>query len=127
MSGQIETSKSQSGNFNEDESLRKSMNYLTDKILSFNELLDKTSIVFLNEDKMTLSIITIKEKNSKEYKSLYDLYNSERGNTNLIDYTLLDNKGFLNEINKVFDLNKDIDYLLNIDQIMYLLLIILLN
>ena len=63
---------------------------------------------------MTLSIITIKEKNSKEYKSLYDLY-SDWENTNLIDYTLLDNKGFLNEINKVFDLNKDIDYLLNID------------
>ena len=60
---------------------------------------------------MTLSIITIKEKNSKEYKSLYDLY-SDWENTNLIDYTLLDNKGFLNEINKVFDLNKDIDYLL---------------
>ena len=76
---------------------------------------------------MTLSIITIKEKNSKEYKSLYDLYNSDGGNTKLIDYTLLDNKGFLNEINKVFDLNKDIDYLLNIDQIMYLPQIILLN
>ena len=75
---------------------------------------------------MTLSIITIKEKNSKEYKSLYDLY-SDWENTNLIDYTLLDNKGFLNEINKVFDLNKDIDYLLNIDQIMYLPQIILLN
>ena len=75
---------------------------------------------------MTLSIITIKEKNSKEYKSWYYLY-SDWENTNLIDYTLLDNKGFLNEIKKVFDLNKDIDYLLNIDQIMYLLLIILLN
>ena len=88
------------------------MNYLTDKqIISFNELLEKISIVFLNEDKMTLSIITIKEKNSKEYKNLYDLY-SDWENTNLIDYTLLDNKGFLNEINKVFDLNKDIDYLL---------------
>ncbi len=116
LSGQIETSKSQSGNFNEDEALKKAMNYLTDKqIISFNELLEKTSIVFLNEDKMTLSIITIKEKNSKEYQSLYDLYNSDGGNTNLIDYTILDNKGFLNEINKVFDLNKDIDYLLNID------------
>ena len=75
---------------------------------------------------MTLSIITIKDKNSKEYKSLYYLY-SDWENTNLIDYTLLDNKGFLNEIKKVFDLNKDIDYLLNIDQIMYLPQIILLN
>ena len=101
--------------YNEDEVLRKAKNYLTDKqIISFNELLEKKSIVFLNEDKMTLSIITIKEKNSKEYKSLYDLY-SDWENTNLIDYTLWDNKGFLNEINKVFDLNKDIDYLLNID------------
>ena len=80
--------------YNEDEVLRKAKNYLTDKqIISFNELLEKTSIVFLNEDKMTLSIITIKEKNSKEYKSLYDLY-SDWENTNLIDYTLLDNKGF---------------------------------
>ena len=89
------------------------MNYLTDKqILSFDWLLEKTSILFLNEDEMMLSVITIKEKYSKEYNSLYDLYNSKGGNTNLIDYTLLDNKGFLNEINKVFDLNKDIDYLL---------------
>ena len=43
---------------------------------------------------MMLSVITIKEKYSKEYNSLYDLYNSKGGNTNLIDYTLLDNKGF---------------------------------
>ncbi len=39
------------------------MNYLTNKkIISSNELLDKTSIIFINEDIFSMSIITTRDK-----------------------------------------------------------------
>ena len=120
LRGQIETTKTQSGNYNEDDALKIAMNYLTDKkIISFNELLDKTSIVFMNEDIFSMSIITTRDKKTDEYQNLYDLYNTgvfKKANLqNLIDYSNLNNEGFLKEIKKVLDLKQSNEELLKID------------
>ena len=130
LRGQIETSKSQSGNYNEEDALKIAMNYLTDKsIISFNELLNKTSIVFMNEDILSMSIITIRDKKSSEYQNLYDLYNSvffrKENLQNLINYSDLNNEGFLKEIKKVLDLKKLDKELLQIDPNYVFTLIIL--
>ena len=77
LTGQYETSKYQIGKYDEEEAAKNALKYLTDKkIISFNELLEKTSIVFLNEDILSMTIITTRDKNSEEYKHLQDLYNS---------------------------------------------------
>ena len=69
------------------------------------------SMVFINEDKGSLSIISQATKNSEEYKLLFELYNSGRYNTEripLIDYKSLDPIGFLEEIKKVLDLHNPV-------------------
>ncbi len=62
-----------------------------------------------------MTIITIRDKNSEEYKHSEDLYNSGKIKENLIDYNTLNNKGFLREINKVLSLNQREEELLKIE------------
>ena len=112
LNGQNESQKY----YNEEESLKQANEYLTSKkVISFDELLDNTDIIFFNEDVNSITIITKKNKNSKEYQNLLQLYNSgnlkkdkktkKRIIENLIDYSSLKNEQFLFEINKVLALN----------------------
>ena len=130
--------------YNEEESLKKANEYLTNKkIISFDELLEKTNIIFFNEDINSMSIITKQKKNSKEYQNLFQLYNSgnlskdkktkKRKMEYLIDYSKLTNEGFLDEINKVLALyytNEELkqrigNYVFTQDNFIKLILIIL--
>ena len=84
--------------YDENESNRKANEILMKKeVISFKII--NPSLVFFNEDGSTMSIITTCEKNSKEYKELYSLYNSgctdKKYFNDLIDYKSIDNLQFL--------------------------------
>ena len=65
------------GEFNEDEAREKAAKILINKKpINFNHI--SPSLVYFNEDKDSLSIITNCDKNSDEYKNLYELYNSNK-------------------------------------------------
>ena len=107
LNSQEITYESQEGKFNEEESIKQAINLLTQKeIVSFDKV--KPSLIFINEDMQSISIITTCERNEPEYKNLKDLYNS--GNTgsdfNLIDYKSLNRYSFIIEIQKLLSLDK---------------------
>ena len=130
--------------YDEEESLKKANEYLTSKkIISFDDLLDNTDIIFFNEDINSITVITKKNKNSDKYENLFQLYNSgnlsinkktkKRNMENLINYSELNNDQFLFEINKVLALNSTVEelkfyvenYVFTQDNFIKLILIIL--
>ena len=101
--------KSQENKIKED--ALNSLSYDMKKIFSFE--LIKQSLVFFNRDGNSLSIITnIQDKNDKEYKELYRLWNSQNfnleNNSELIDYKKLKHQEFIKEIQVLFSLNDDL-------------------
>jgi len=86
------------------------------EIFSFEQI--KPSLVFFNRDGGSLSIITNNNKNDKEYKDLKELWNSQNleflnaqypGQAkmeDLVDYKNMQHEKFLEQIKKLFSLDK---------------------
>ena len=76
------------------------------EIFSFKQI--KPSLVFFNRDGGSLSIISNNNKNDPEYKILKSLWNSQSldPNSDLVDYKNLEHEDFLEEIKKLFCLDK---------------------
>ena len=97
----------QKGKNNDKNNLQdQAINLLTEKeIVSYDKI--DPSLVFMNEDGMSFTIICTKEKQTEEYKKLKMLYNS--GNQNkeveLINYKDINVK-FIDELKKVLNLNE---------------------
>lgn len=89
----------------------KIMNLLTDNkdIVSYDKI--NPSLIFLNDDGQSMTIICTMDKKSTEYKKLYSLYNSMsyQGNKPLINYRTLGRIKYLTEIKQVLDLKNEID------------------
>jgi len=72
----------------------------------------KPSLILINEDGNSLSIIPTCDKKSNEYKLLNQIVNTLDPLTKeLINYKKLSTKEFLNEVNKVLNLNKSMESL----------------
>ena len=86
---------------------------LTDNkdIISYDKI--NPSLIFLNDDGQSMTIICTMDKSTKEYQKLYLLYNSMnmpgQPNKPLIDYKTLGRIEYLTEIKKVLDLKNEID------------------
>ena len=95
----------------------KVMNLLTDNkdIVSYDKI--NPSLIFLNDDGQSMTIICTMDKNTTEYKKLYSLYNSMsyQGNKPLINYRTLGRIEYLREIKHVLDLKNEIDTEFKID------------
>ena len=91
----------------------KAINLLTDNkdIISYDKI--NPSLIFLNDDGQSMTIICTMEKNTTEYKKLYSLYNSMNlsgaQNKPLINYRTLGRIEYLTEIKHVLDLKNEID------------------
>ena len=75
-------------------------------MISFDKF--KPSLIFFNEDKQSVSIITSCSNNEEEYKNLEKLYNSQSKHGqkyNLIDYKNLSSDKILEEVKKVLNIN----------------------
>ena len=75
-------------------------------MISFDKF--KPSLIFFNEDKQSLSIITSCSNDEEEYKNLEKLYNSQsrKGQKyKLLDYKTLNSDEILLEIKKVLNIN----------------------
>ena len=75
-------------------------------MISFDKF--KPSLIFFNEDKQSLSIITSCSNDEEEYKNLEKLYNSQSNHGqkyNLIDYKNLSSDKILEEVKKVLNIN----------------------
>ena len=75
-------------------------------MISFDKF--KPSLIFFNEDKQSLSIITSCSNQEEEYKNLEKLYNSqsrEDQEYKLIDYKSLSSDKILEEVKKVLNIN----------------------
>ena len=105
-------------NFNEDEIEEEHAKILSqenfensDDQLTFDKVLNQNSLVFFNDDGMSLSIIS--RKKNKDYNKLKDLYNSNsKSNNELIDYEnlYLNQNAYFKELVKVFYIKeKDVD------------------
>ena len=104
ISNQIE-SKNNINNKNIREIALKALTKEQDMI-SFDKF--KPSLIFFNEDKQSLSIITSCQKSEQEYKNLEKLYNSQSRDGqkyNLLDYKKLNSDQILAEIKKVLNIN----------------------
>ena len=76
------------------------------EMISFEKF--KPSLIFFNEDKQSLSIITSCSPTEQEYKNLENLYNSQKnGNrvNKLLDYRKMNSDQILLEIQKVLNIN----------------------
>ena len=78
------------------------------EIFSFEQI--KPSLVFFNQDGQSLSIISNNNKNDQEYQNLKALWNSQNLNQNnweeLVDYKNMKHEAFLEQIKKLFSLDK---------------------
>ena len=77
------------------------------EMISFEKF--KPSLIFFNEDKESLSIITSCSPTEQEYKNLQNLYNSQlvgqTVNNKLLDYRNMNSDEILLEIQKVLNIN----------------------
>ena len=75
------------------------------EVFSFDDI--KPSLVFFNLDKNSFSIISNANKDDKEYKELYDLWNSNNPfkKHDLTDYKSMTHEQFLDEIRTLFALD----------------------
>ena len=99
--------------YDENQAKQEEINDLADdnkkqEIFSFEQI--KPSLVFFNRDGGSLSIISNNNKKDKEYKDLKELWNSQNPDPNkieeLVDYKNLEHKDFLEQIKKLFSLDK---------------------
>ncbi len=78
------------------------------QIFSFEQI--KPSLVFFNQDGQSISIISNNNKNEQEYKNLKALWNSQNLDQNnlqeLIDYKNMKHEAFLEQVKKLFSLDK---------------------
>ena len=76
------------------------------EIFSFKQI--KPSLVFFNRDGGSLSIISNNDKKDKEYNNLKTLWNSQNLNKveELVDYKNMPHEAFLEQIKKLFSLDK---------------------
>ena len=100
-------------NYDDNEARQEEINDLADdnkkqEIFSFEKI--KPSLVFFNRDGGSLSIISNNDKNDKEYKDLKELWNSQNVDLNkteeLINYKTMQHEEFLDQIKKLFSLDK---------------------
>ena len=84
----------------------KAINLLTDNkdIVSYDKI--NPSLIFLNDDGQSMTIICTMDKNTEEYKKLYALYNSMNFGAKkpLINYKTLGRIEYLTQIKQVLDL-----------------------
>ena len=101
------------GKYDEDKAINDGIMALADenekkKIFSFEQI--KPSLVFFNQDGQSLSIISNNNKNDQEYKDLKALWNSQNQDQNkaeeLIDYKNMKHEAFLEQVKKLFSLDK---------------------
>ena len=89
----------------------KAINLLTDNkdIVSYDKI--NPSLIFLNDDGQSMTIICTMDKNTTEYKKLYALYNSMNYGAKkpLINYKTLGRIEYLTQIKQVLDLKNEID------------------
>ena len=100
--------KKKFGEFDAEEAREKAaQNLINKKPINFNNI--SPSLVYFNEDKDSLSIITNCDKNSEEYKDLFELFNSNtvKNFKDLVNYKSLNNEEFLEEIKKLLILWKE--------------------
>ncbi len=96
--------------FNEENILKNALEILSKReVISYQQI--KPSLIFSNLDGMSLSIIQNCDIDSKEYKLLKRLYNSDQDNytRKLIDYQKLSSEDFLPELKKVLNLQNEVD------------------
>ena len=135
LSGQLITYKALNCKYNEEDAIQKANeNLIKKEIVSFEAI--KPSLVFINEDQMSFSIITNCEKNSNEYKNYKKLINSGTNtNYDLINYKELDQFQFIEEIRKIFNIPPNLNndkiqenigsYIFTVDNYIKLILILL--
>ena len=101
------------GKYNEEQAIEEGINKLADEnekkeVFSFKKI--KPSLVFFNLDGNSLSIISNNDKNEKEFNDLKNLWNSQnqdpREVKELVDYKNLEHEQFLDQIKKLFSLDK---------------------
>jgi len=109
LKGQNVAYNEQNKNINYDEAKKKAEEALSErKIFSIK---DQPSMIFINEDKQSITEIINCPKNSSEYELLKTLLNTESQSNDLevIDYSNLTNTSFLEEARKVLNLLNPID------------------
>ena len=101
------------GKYDENQAKEEEIMDLADKdkkeeIFSFEQI--KPSLVFFNRDGNSLSIISNNDKKAKEYNDLKLLWNSQNPDPNkmeeLIDYKNMQHEAFLDQIKRLFSLDK---------------------
>ena len=101
------------GKYDDNQAKEDEINDLADdnkkqEIFSFEKI--KPSLVFFNRDGGSLSIISNNDKNDKEYKDLKELWNSQnpdlKKTEELINYKNMQHEQFLDQIKKLFSLDK---------------------
>ena len=99
------------GKYDEDQAKEEGVMALANEkqeIFSFEQI--KPSLVFFNQDGGSISIISNNNKNDNEYNNLKALWNSQNQNQNnwqeLVDYKNMKHEAFLEQIKKVFALDK---------------------
>ena len=89
----------------------KAINLLTDNkdIVSYDKI--NPSLIFINDDEQSLTIICTMEPNTTEYKKLHSLYNSMnyQGIKPLINYKTLGRIEYLTEIKHVLNLKNEVN------------------
>ena len=90
--------------YDENESIQKANEILSQRtIVSFDQI--KESFVFINEDKMSFSIITNCKSDSNEYSLYKNFINMGlKSNNELIDYKNLEQDKYIEEIRKIFNI-----------------------
>ena len=101
------------GKYDDNQAKQEEINDLADdkmkqEIFSFEKI--KPSLVFFNRDGGSLSIISNNNKKDKEYNDLQLLWNSQNVDPNkkndLVDYKNMEHEAFLEQIKKLFSLDK---------------------
>ena len=107
------------GKYDEDNAINEGIKALANEdekkqIFSFEQI--KPSLVFFHQDGQSISIISNNNKNEQEYKDLKALWNSQNFNQNnvqeLIDYKNMKHEAFLEQVQKLFSIDK-----MNIEQL----------
>ena len=79
-------------------------NLLTKKIITFDEIINKSSIIFMNEDVNSITYIPKNNINQEEIQLMKILKSLNYDKQGIKDYNNLDNNGFLIEIQKILNL-----------------------
>jgi len=110
LNGQNITSRQQRREIDFEEAKQKAIENLTNKEQFSIEKI-KPSLILINDDKQSLSIIPTCEKSTTEYRLLNSIYKQDwlNRNNDILEYTKLKPRQFLIEARKVLDLHNPID------------------